>query len=98
VLPSGDEDNEDGAETARDPGKNRDIRDLKDMKERLDECGVEGPFEATVDEEAEAGNRVGIGPRPVDDVELDVGGFFSEDRVGAGGSMSGEVTRRGGVS
>jgi hypothetical protein len=90
VLPLGDEDNDDGAETARDPGRKRDIRDFKDMR---DECGVAGVFDATVVEEAEAGDRGGMGPMPVEDVELDFGGFFREDLIGDGAGMCGDVDR-----
>lgn len=39
-----------------------------------------------------------MGPTPVEDVELDVGGFFKEDLMGAGGGMSGDVARRDGAS
>ena len=94
MLPRGDEESEDGAETARDPGRNRDIRILKCMRERFDECDIGGLLDATVAEDAEAGDRAGVEPMPVEDVELDVGGLFKEDRTGAGeDEMRGDVTR-----
>lgn len=94
----GEEYKEDGAEAARNPGRNRDTRNLSDISERLDECGVAGVFDATVVEDAEAGNRGRAGPTPVEDVELDVGGIFREDLIGVGGGMDGEVGRRDGAS
>jgi hypothetical protein len=57
------------------------------MRERLD---VDGEVEATVVDEAEAGDKAG---GAVEEVELEVQGFLSEDRFGGGGT-GGEVTRR----
>ena len=64
----------------------------------MDEKGVEGLFETTVVEEAEAGDRAGVGPIPVEDVEFDAEGNFKEDLTGAGGGTSGDAARRGGAS
>lgn len=67
------------------------MRDLRDVTAR----GGAGCFaEVTVDEDADAN----ISPGFTDKVEFDVAGFFSDDRVGAGGRTMGDPARRCGFS
>lgn len=82
---AGDPITDDGAETHRAPGKNRDMRIFKDVSERFD-CGVEGQLDVTVVEEAV--DRPGLADDTVEP------GFFREERAGGGGSTTDGAVRR----
>lgn len=88
VLPRGDEDSfAGGVDALRDFGRNRDIRDLiKDM----DDWEEGGLLDVTVVDDADAGRVLGFSV----DVVLDMFRCFKEERVGGGGSASGDAGRR----
>lgn len=78
---------DDGAEDDRDPGRNRVIRNRREVRDRPD-CGVEGVLEevTVVDEDADATEmpraRLPV-PGGLFDDEID--DFLSDERVGGGG-------------
>jgi hypothetical protein len=53
-----------------------------------------GAVEVTVDEDADASISPGFAAGFIDEVEFEVAGFLSDERVGAGGRITGDPERR----
>lgn len=84
---SGDEINDDGREAERVLGKKRAMRDLKPANER-GESEEDGAKDDASVVDVEAVEKGGLKAGLPDDEVADGEGFFREDCVGGGGSMS----------